>query len=204
MTAYIIFGLTYGFIAGVQPGPFQTYIISQTLKRGWKHTLPASLAPVISDGPIFILAVFILSTIPEDFLYVIRIFGGIFLIYLAFNTYRSWKSFNPNQKLEVVSKNRTLLNAVFVNLLNPNPYLGWSLIMGPLFLEGWNTMPIYGISLIVSFYITLVLFIAITIFVFAFTRILGPKVSKTLLGLSSIALLGFGLYQLFVGIKYLG
>ena len=63
MTAYLIFGITYGFIAGVQPGPFQTYIISQTIKRGWKQTLPASFAPIISDGPIFILAVFFANNI---------------------------------------------------------------------------------------------------------------------------------------------
>ena len=202
MTAYIIFGITYGFIAGVQPGPFQTYIISQTIKRGWKHTLPASFAPIISDGPIFLLSVFILSTIPENFLYIIRICGGVFLIYLAFNAYKSWKNFNPDEKIEGTTKNRTLINAVFVNLLNPNPYLGWSLIMGPLFLEGWNDMPVYGISLIISFYLTLVLMLALTIFVFAYARRLGPKVSKALLGLSSIALLGFGLYQFFYGIYY--
>ena len=202
MTAYLIFGITYGFIAGVQPGPFQTYIISQTIKRGWKQTLPASFAPIISDGPIFILAVFILSTIPEDFLYVIRIIGGLFLVYLSFNAYKSWKEFNPNENIERESKNRTLINAVFVNLLNPNPYLGWSLIMGPLFLEGWNDLPAYGISLIVSFYSTLVLMLAITILLFAFARRSGPMVSKTLLGLSSLALLAFGIYQLVVGIKY--
>lgn len=202
MTAYLIFGITYGFIAGVQPGPFQTYIISQTLKRGWKQTLPASLAPIISDGPIFILTVFILSTIPENFLYVIRIVGGIFLIYLSFNAYKSWKEFNPNERIEKDSKNRTLLNAVFVNLLNPNPYLGWSLIMGPIFLEGWNDVPAYGISLIISFYSTLVIMLAVTILVFAFARRFGPAVSKTLLGISSLALLGFGLYQLIVGAEH--
>jgi threonine/homoserine/homoserine lactone efflux protein len=202
MTAYLIFGITYGFIAGVQPGPFQTYIISQTIKRGWKQTLPASFAPIISDGPIFILTVFILSTIPEDFLFVIRIIGGIFLVYLSFNAYKSWKIFEPNEQIESDAKNKTLINAVIVNLLNPNPYLGWSLIMGPIFLEGWNDVPAYGISLIISFYSTLVFMLAITILVFAFARRLGPMVSKTLLGLSSLALLAFGIYQLVVGIKH--
>lgn len=202
MTAYLIFGITYGFIAGVQPGPLQTYIISQTVKRGWKQTLPSSLAPIISDGPIFILTVFILSTIPEEFLYIIRIVGGIFLLFLAFNAYKTWKDFEPNEKIENNTKNKTLMNAVVVNLLNPNPYLGWSLIMGPIFLEGWYDMPLYGISLIISFYSTLVIMLTVTIFVFAFARRMGPTVSKTLLGISSLALLGFGLYQLIVGVKH--
>ena len=39
MLSYLIFGITYAFAAAVQPGPFQTYIISQTLNRGWVYIL---------------------------------------------------------------------------------------------------------------------------------------------------------------------
>ncbi|MBK7455571.1 MAG: hypothetical protein IPJ46_18150 [Anaerolineales bacterium] len=42
-------GIGYGLAAASQPGPFQTYLISQTLTRGWKRTLPAALAPLVSD-----------------------------------------------------------------------------------------------------------------------------------------------------------
>jgi threonine/homoserine/homoserine lactone efflux protein len=202
MTSYIIFGITYGFIAGVQPGPLQTYIISQTIKRGWKSTLPAAFAPVISDIPIFIITVLILSIVPENFLYVLRIMGGMFLLFLAFKAYASWQKFDYNEQTEKSTKIKALLNAVVVNLLNPNPYIGWSLIMGPLFLEGWSSEHINGISLIASFYFTLVLFLAMTIIIFGFARRFGPKFNRLLLGLSSLALMGFGIYQLTTGIIY--
>lgn len=196
MLTYIIFGITYGFIAGVQPGPFQTYIISQTIKKGWKSTLPATLAPFISDGPIILLTLFILNTLPKEFLNILRLSGGIFLIYLAFNAYKSWKYFDKNNDLNEDSKSKTLFNAVIVNLLNPNPYLSWSLILGPLLLESWSLDPSYSVALLISFYSTLVFFLAITILIFAYARKLGPKISRALLGLSSIALLLFGVYQL--------
>ena len=55
MYEYMILGITFAFAAAVQPGPLQTYIVSQTLTKGWKRTLPAMFAPVLSDGPIIIL-----------------------------------------------------------------------------------------------------------------------------------------------------
>ena len=70
--------------------------------------------------------------------------------------------------------------------------------MGPLFLEGWRIEPSYGIALIIGFYLTMILSLAGIIILFGFARKLGPKVSKILLGVSSIVLFIFGIYQLVV------
>ena len=64
MLGYLILGITYAFTAAVQPGPFQTYLISQTLSNGWRSTLPAAIAPLLSDGPIIILVLLVLSRMP--------------------------------------------------------------------------------------------------------------------------------------------
>ena len=202
MLNYLIFGITYAFAAAVQPGPLQTFIISQTIKKGWRKTLPTAFAPVVSDGPILILVLFLLSTIPDNFIIVLRIGGGIFLLYLGLRAFKSWREFNEDATISDKSDRHTLLSAVFVNLLNPAPYLGWSLIMGPLFLEGWRIAPINGISLILGFYVTMIITLVGIIILFGFARELGPKVSKILLGLSSIALFIFGFYQLAQGIIY--
>jgi threonine/homoserine/homoserine lactone efflux protein len=200
MLSYLIFGISYAFAAAVQPGPLQTYIISQTLKKGWRFTLPAALAPAISDGPILLLVLFLLSTVPDDFIFMLRIGGGIFLLYLGIRAFNSWKEFDMDRDPAGEDKNcQTLIKAVIVNLLNPAPYLAWSLIMGPLFLEGWKTAPINGIALIIGFYVTMTITLAGIIILFAFARKLGPKVSKILIGLSSIVLLSFGIYQLWLG-----
>ena len=139
MLSYLIFGIVYAFAAAVQPGPLQTYIISQTLKKGWRSTLPTAFAPVISDGPILILVLFLLSTIPDNFIVILRIGGGLFLLYLGYRAFKSWQEFDADKTISNESSQQTLFKAVFINLLNPAPYLGWSLIMGPLFLEVWRT-----------------------------------------------------------------
>ncbi len=203
MLSYLFFGISYAFAAGVQPGPLQTYFISQTLKNGWKKTVPAALAPVISDIPIVILVLFILRSFPDSFAYYLRLVGGFFLIYLAYKAFTSWRNYIANQELTKNSGKQTLYGAIAVNLLNPNPYLGWSLILGPLFLEGWKVAPVNGIALVSGFYLTLVLTMSGTIILFALTRKLGPKIIKILLGLSALVLLLFGIYQIWLGIEFL-
>ena len=202
MLSYLIFGITYAFAAAVQPGPLLTYIISQTLKKGWRSTLPAAFAPVISDIPILIVILFLLSTMPDSFIFILRIGGGLFLLYLGFRAFKSWQEFDADQTILNESGKQTLFNAVFVNLLNPAPYLGWSLILGPIFIEGWKLAPINGIAMIIGFYVTMILTLAGIIILFGFARKMGPKVSKILLGLSSIVLFAFGIYQLWLGINY--
>lgn len=199
MIGYLIIGVTYGFAAAAQPGPLQTFIISQTFTNGWRRTLPASFSPLISDIPIIILVLFLLSQFPSWLIQFLHFGGAIFLFYLTYDTYKTWKNFDVNKKSEAQSNHQTLFKAALVNFLNPNPYLGWSLVMGPLFLKGYNEAPINGVILVIGFYATLVAGIAGIIILFAFTRNLGTKVVKIMLGISIIGLAFFGLYQLWLG-----
>ncbi|MBD3383778.1 hypothetical protein GF407_02525 [candidate division KSB1 bacterium] len=201
MVPYILFGITYAFAAAVQPGPLQTFLISQTLRRGWKRTLPAALAPLLSDGPIIVVVLLLLSRIGDGFFQFLHIGGGLFLLYLACSSLNSWRHFELNRLDEEESGQKTWLSAAVVNFLNPNPYIGWSLVMGPIFLKGWQETPLHGISMIVAFYITMVVSLAAIIFVFAFARELGPRINRISLGLSSLALALFGIYQLGLGFK---
>src|SRR5690349_7015241 len=94
MWIYVLQGIGYGFAGGVQPGPLQTYIISQTLTKGWRRVLPAAFAPLISDGPIITICLLVLSQVPawlQRFLYIA---GGLFVLYLAYRAYQTWKSFD--------------------------------------------------------------------------------------------------------------
>ena len=200
MWLYILQGIGYAFAAGVQPGPLQTYIISQTLLKGWRRNLPAALAPLISDGPIITICLLILSQVPawlQRFLYVA---GGLFVLYLAHGAYRTWRHFDPNLPSPEAGTQKRILKAALVNLLNPSPYIFWTLVTGPILLTGWRKAPSYGLGFIVGFYATMILSLAAIILVFSTTRQLGPQVNRLLLGVSALALFGIGSYQLWLGI----
>jgi threonine/homoserine/homoserine lactone efflux protein len=199
MVLYLMLGMTYGFAAAVQPGPFQTYLISQTLAVGWKRTVPKTFAPLISDAPIACLVLLVLSHVPpwvERFLHAA---GGLFVLFLAYGAYRMWREGPPGEQ-RGPSGQDSVWKAVLVNLLNPNAYIGWSLVMGPLLLRGWRETPSHGIALLVAFYSTIILSTVGIIILFALARNLGPRVDQFLLGLSVLALSCFGFYQLYLGV----
>ena len=127
--------------------------------------------------------------------------GGLFLLYLAYGAFKNWQSFDEKQLVQKSSGKQTLFKAAIVNLLNPNPYIGWSLIMGPMLIEGWRETPVNGLALVIGFYATLTLCTAGIIILFATARSLGPKVSKISIGISAVALAGFGIYQIYTGMN---
>ena len=200
MLPYLVQGFAYGFAAAVQPGPFLTYLISLTLRSGWRRALPAVFAPLLSDGPIIALVLFVLSHVPSWWVQFLRIAGGGFLLYLAVNALRAWRDYDP-QAIQSSSAPSNLLRAALVNLLNPNPYIYWSLVMGPLLLTGWREAPANGVVFLLVFYLTMISGMAGIMLLFAFTRRLGSQVSRALLELSALALAGFGLYQIWVGLS---
>ncbi len=203
MAAYLILGATYAFAAAVSPGPLQTYLISQTLLHGWRRTVPAAFAPLISDGPIILLVLLVLTRLPPRAELGLRLAGGGFLLYLAANAFREWRGQEAGRPDPRPPAPRTLLRATAVNLLNPNPYLGWTLVMGPLLLQGWRESPSHGIALLAGFYATMVSTTAGIIALFAAARGLAPRGGRTLIGASAVALFGFGVYQLWSGVRAL-
>jgi threonine/homoserine/homoserine lactone efflux protein len=196
MLTYLVIGMTYAFAAAVQPGPLQAYTISQTLSHGWRRALPAAFSPLLSDGPIIVLVLLALSRLPGWLVPAVRGAGGVLLLLLAFLAARSWRDFGAAPSTRAASEPRSLLGATAVNLTSPGPYLGWSLIMGPLLLKGWHEDPACGIALLAGFYGVMVLSMAGIIVLFGAARNLGPRVNRAMIGASAVALAGLGVYQL--------
>jgi len=200
MWSYLLQGVGFGLAAASQPGPFQIYLISQTLTRGWKRTLPAALAPLISDGPIILLCVLVLSQVPKWMRRGLYIAGGLFILYLAYGAYRSWENFNQSIPAPESGTQQSVLKAAMMNVLNPNPYIFWTLVTGPILLSGWRESPINGIGFLTSFYLTMIAGLMAIIFIFGTVQRLGPKFNRVMLGVSAIALFCFGIYQLWLGL----
>jgi len=204
VTEYLVIGIGFSFAAAVQPGPLQAFLLSTTAAHGWKRTLPAACSPLLSDGPIAVLVLLLLRQVPVGFARTVQVAGGVLLLSLATLTFREWRKERHGEPARATTVPRTLLQATGVNLLNPNPYLGWSLVLGPLFLKGWRTAPVNAVALLVAFYGTMVASLAALIIVFGTIRSLGPRVVRALLLLSAITLLALGVYQLGAGLRALG
>jgi threonine/homoserine/homoserine lactone efflux protein len=200
---FLLQGMTLGLSAAASPGPFQAYLLSQTLQTGWRRALPAAFAPLVSDGPIILLTLALLTRAPGRFLQLVQIGGGIFLLYLAWG---AWRTFRADPSAPILPNNApgvqraAFLKGAALNALSPGPYIFWGILAGPIFLEGWRMAPAVGLSFMGGFYAALIGGFAGLILLFALVRQLGPRIVRGLNGLSAVALFLFGLYQLSQGL----
>ena len=201
MLSLILKAATIGLSAGVTPGPYQAILLSYAIQGGWKKALPAAFAPLVSDGPVILLVLLVLNHVPDSFLRILQIGGALFLLYLAWDSYRAFRNYREVETQVDIKGFQTLLKATGMNLLSPGPWLFWSLINGPNLLDAWAVSPWWGVGYLAGFYGVFILTNLVLIGLFATLRKTGEKVRKALLLVSAIALAGFAIYQFLQGIN---
>lgn len=198
MVTYLLQGVALGFSAAVSPGPFQAYLLSQASAHGWKKTVGAAFAPLLSDGPIILILLVVLAQTPDWFLRGLNLAGGILMLYLAYGALRTFQKYSRQTGAAPAEHN--LLKSVLVNALSPGPWIFWSVLAGPILVEAWRTSFADAVLFLFGFYFLLiggnVLFIAL----FATARHFGSQITRVLNGIAAIALLIFGLFQIYRGI----
>jgi threonine/homoserine/homoserine lactone efflux protein len=198
MITYFIFGISYSLACVVQPGPFQAFLLSQSLTKGWRKTIPLVFAPLLSDIPVIVLVLFVLAHIPDKALHILQCIGGVFLLYLAYNAWQTLQNINKIDKHNAPNR-QSFFKAVFVNLLNPAPYIGWSLVLGPQLIKGWTDNPVYGIILLTGFYGSMIIYSVIMVMFFAAAGNFGKGFKSRIIGVSVVILVVFAFYQLWLG-----
>ncbi len=186
-------GLALGVSASAAPGPFQTYLVNQTLLSGWRKSITISFAPLIADIPIVLISVLLLDQVPALLLDWISAAGGCFILYIAWKSWGQWRQFShsPLDDPEPTTDNQ-LLNGILMNLLSPGPYAFWALVNGPLLISAINKSWFNGLVFIIGFYGALITgFMAIAL-IFSYTRKLGQRYVQGLLLISVIILVLFG------------
>lgn len=196
MLSSFLLGSGLAFAAVLQPGPLQAYFLSSVAQRGWRRTLPAALSPLLSDGPILLVVLLVLTRLPDDAARLLQAAGGLLLLYFAWAAYRDWRRGPAPATQPKSAAPRTLLEATGINLLNPNPWLGWSLVMGPALIAAWQDSAASGIAFLIAFYGVIVGGSALLILLLGTTRFLSPRLRHSLILFSAILLGGLGLYRL--------
>lgn len=196
MLEYLVIGGGFAFAAAIQPGPLQAFLIARVAADGWRRTLPAAFAPVISDGPIAAVVLLLLHTVARGLENVLQATGGVVYLGFAVATWLEWRRAGTGASRPPRSSPRTLVEAVAVNLVNPGPYLGWSLILGPLALQAWSESPARVAALVGGFYFVMVATLSAFILLVGTTTFLGARARRALLLVSAVALAAIALYSL--------
>jgi threonine/homoserine/homoserine lactone efflux protein len=203
MVKNLLIGISFALSASLQPGPLQAFYLAKVAKNGWRKTLPAAFAPLISDGPIALISILLINILPVAFRNWLQLAGGILLLYFAWSATKSWREDQDPEPGSGGSAPQTIFQAALVNLLNPAPYLGWSLIMGPAILTAWAEGPIMAAALLISFYFTMISTSMVLIYLIGRTVLINSGVRRTFNLVSAILLAGLGLYFLYQAAGYL-
>lgn len=154
MLYFLTLGTVLGLSAGFVPGPLLTLVIAETVRHNFRAGLKVALAPLITDLPIILIALFLLSRITgfESVLGIISIIGGGFILYMGYEGLRT-----SGQALDLrETKPKSLTRGILANALNPHPYLFWISVGAPTVIKAIEESVLSGVIFLGSFYVLLV------------------------------------------------
>lgn len=130
MIEFLTVGVILGLSAGLAPGPLLALVIAETVRHDVKAGLKVALSPLITDLPIILLAIVVLSQLSEfhRVLGVISLVGGAAVAFMGYECMRP-KPLGPDASEDVP---KSLRKGILVNALSPHPYLFWLSVGGPI------------------------------------------------------------------------
>jgi threonine/homoserine/homoserine lactone efflux protein len=152
-------GLLLGLSCGIAPGPLLALLVAQALRHGPSEGCKIALAPIVTDLPIILVALALASRVAElqRALGALSIAGGLFVLYLAWDTLRTalWSSVRADDQVSEAPP-RSWLKGVVTNVLSPHPWLFWTTvgatILAKAMASGWQAAALF----LGAFYLLLV------------------------------------------------
>ena len=189
-----IAGATLGIVEGIKPGPLLTMVIRETLSGGIRAGLWTAAAPIFTDGPLVIISLFAaawIATNPSALL-VITLAGAIFLAQMG---YECFGLEPPNMDEDAPPPTGSFLRGVITNLLNPNVYVFWFLIGGPLMASAADEEILAPVAYAITFLVTIMLTkAAIAYAIHRASGNISAIVYRRLLAICGLVMIGFSLY----------
>ena len=147
-------GTLLGLSAGFAPGPLLALVIAETMQHDVKSGAKVALAPIFTDFPIIVLALFVLAKL-SDFhgvLGVISLTGGLFILFLGYQNMRTrGVAIKPG-----VATLKPFTKGVLANALSPHPYLFWLSVGAPIMTRAMSQNISAAMAFVISFYVFVV------------------------------------------------
>ena len=154
MLHYLTIGSILGLSAGLAPGPLLALVVSETIAHDIRAGIKVALAPLVTDLPIIVLTVFILSRLSgfHGILGVISLAGGVLVLVMGIQGIKTKGVALDIQK----ARPRSLTKGILVNMLSPHPYLFWLSVGAPTMTRAKEQHILAAAAFVVSFYFLLV------------------------------------------------
>lgn len=203
MPEQLILFLTASILLTFSPGPDIIFVMVQGISKGKKAGIITTLglaSGILVHTSLVAFGVSAIIKQSETLFLLIKIFGALYLFYLAYRVFKSDSNFSLTSKSAVIDKKRALFRQGFImNVLNPKVTL-FFVAFFPRFLWDQEGSTVY------QFYILGFLFMLITIIIFGLVAILAGKIAlflknhpssgKSLKWFQIIVFIGIGIFIL--------
>jgi len=172
-------------ILAVSPGPDNIYVLTQSLTNGIKSgvaTTAGLISGCIVHTTLIAFGVSALITASEGIFYGIKVFGALYLFYLAYKVYRSNPTISFSEGAPKKSGWSLFKQGVIMNLLNPKVMI-FFLAFFPAFL--WNELE----DTVSQFYILGLVFMLVSFIVFSGIAVLAGSISGFITRYNSIGVI---------------
>ncbi len=183
-------GVALGIIEGIKPGPLLTMVIRESLSRGLKAGMWTAAAPIFTDGPLIIVSLFFAGWVATEpsVLLTISALGALFLTKMGLECF-TLKLPDPDMKEDASG---SFKRGVLTNLLNPNVYVFWFLIGGPLMASAAEQEPVAPVIYAIAFLVTIILVKASIAWIFVGGGTwLSPRKYRIAMAICGLAMLTF-------------
>jgi len=192
-------GISLATVPLLSFGPFKVFVLSSAISQGWRRALPLATVPLVADIPIIILLWVVLQQVPDWSVNGLRTLGGFFYIYLAIRLFRTASTQLTPDMLDVEFK-RSYWQAILAVWITPAAYINWAVIGVPALIAYAEESLAHVILFLVGFYAVWVGGLAAQIWIVGQAdRILKTR-TVYLVYAGSVLLVGFGIYQIWLGI----
>tara|TARA_B100001179_G_C18600780_1_gene410080 strand:+ start:1815 stop:2429 length:615 start_codon:yes stop_codon:yes gene_type:complete len=163
-------------VLAVSPGPDNIYVLSQSLAHGMKSgiaTTTGLISGCIVHTSLLAFGVSALITESPNLFYGLKVFGALYLLFLAYKVLRSNGTVSLSGNVPKKTSEQLFKQGVIMNLLNPKVMI-FFLAFFPAFL--WDPKG----EAVLQFYILGVTFMIVSFAVFSIIAILSGSISRLL------------------------
>ncbi|MCC7371815.1 MAG: LysE family transporter [Chloroflexi bacterium] len=190
--SFLLLGAGIGFVAGVTPGPILTLVVAETFRGGWSRGAAVAAGPLLADGPIVVVAVFVLAQLPPEVVRGLSLVGGGFLCYLAVTTY-----LNSRRAQLGAGHGRRVgggwLQGWLARMLTPNAYLFWFLVGAPLLVQAFEADWLAVPAFLLGYYLTIVgSNVVLALALHRWVTLFSERVYRRLLLCAAVVLAAYG------------
>lgn len=135
-------GFVLGLSGAIQPGPLMAVVLGESIRGGWRYGARFGFIPLLTDPAVILLALFVVSTLPDWAMAFISFAGAAILIRLGIQGLK-----RDTHLAEADERPKTFPMAVAMNFLNPNLYIYAFTVHSGMILSYWQS----GITAVIGY-----------------------------------------------------